>query len=280
VRQPNGQPIIRDTYVPPVLHIAASPFLAGGLRRVLAAITARQRQLTAERNQRQAGNIDFAATDARRFWLLHSLNGCIPVLTHMLDNRRAHPEEAYVLLAELIGHLATFSPEVDLLNLPKFNYLDLGEPFEVIFARILSLLSGGIEHHYIEIPLEHRSDGMFIGKIPEPHLAQHEFFAAVAAPMPEPLIRERVPAVLKVAAWNHIYEVVKQARHGVKVEIEWKPSGALPVRPGLCFFKVQRQGSYWDEIAKTSTIALYVPNEAEWNGTALSLYVVDPRFLR
>src|SRR6185312_1687504 len=45
VRQPNGQPIIRDNYVPPVLHIAASPFLAGGLRRVLSAIGARQRQL-------------------------------------------------------------------------------------------------------------------------------------------------------------------------------------------------------------------------------------------
>jgi type VI secretion system protein ImpJ len=184
------------------------------------------------------------------------------------------------MLAQLIGHLSTFAAETDLLNLPKFNYVELGEPFEVMFARVLSLLSGGIEHSYVEIPLEHRSDGMFIGKIPEPHLAQHEFFAAVTAPMPEPLIRERVPAVLKVAAWNHIYEVVKHARHGVRVEIEWKPSGALPVKPGTVFFKVQRQGTYWDEVSKTSTIALYVPNEADWTGTALNLYVVDPKFLR
>src|SRR5204862_449764 len=81
VRRPNGQPMVRDNYVPPVLHIGAAPFITGGLQRVLAAVTARQRQLASERKQRQTGTVDFHATDARRFWLLHTLNGALPVLT-------------------------------------------------------------------------------------------------------------------------------------------------------------------------------------------------------
>jgi type VI secretion system protein ImpJ len=89
VRQANGQPIVRDNYVPPVLHIAAAPFLTAGLRRVLTAINARQRQLSSDRKQRQAGSIEFHATDARMFWLLHTLNGTIPALTHVLDSGRA-----------------------------------------------------------------------------------------------------------------------------------------------------------------------------------------------
>jgi type VI secretion system protein ImpJ len=280
VRESNGQPLVRDNYVPPVLHLEASPFLSNGMHRVLAAITARQRQLSGERKQRQAGSVEFHATDARKFWLLHTLNGAIPPLVHLLDNRRAHPELAYLQLATLIGQLCTFAVDADPLQIPKFNYLDMGEPFEAMFARVLSLLSGGIEQHYVEIPLEHRPDGMFIGKFPDAKLIAHELFIAVKANMAEALLRERVPAVLKLAGWNHIYEVVKQARHGVRVEIEWNPSAALPVRPGLCFFRVRREGPFWDEIAKTESIALYVPAETDWSGASLALYAVDPAFLR
>jgi type VI secretion system protein ImpJ len=280
VRKANGQPMVRDNYVPPVLHIAAAPFLSSGLHRVLAAITARQRQLASERKQRQTGSVDFHATDARRFWLLHTLNGVIPMLTHLLDAPRVHPEEAYLLLATLIGQLTTFASDADPMNVPKFNYLDLGDAFEVMFARVLSLLSGSIEQHYVEVLLEHRADGMFVGKIADPKLTSNEFFVAVKASLSEALIRERIPAVMKMAGWNQIYDVVKQARHGVRVEIEWNPSTVLPVKPGLCFFRVRREGFFWDEIAKTSTIALYVPTEPDWRDASISLYSVDPAYLR
>jgi type VI secretion system protein ImpJ len=280
VRRPNGQPMVRDNYVPPVMHIAAAPFLAGGLHRVLSAITARQRQLASERKQRQAGSVEFHTTDARKFWLLHTLNGAIPLLTHILATPHAHPEEAYLLLATLIGQLSSFAPDSDPTSLPKFNYLELGEAFEVMFARVLSLLSGSLEQHYVEIALEHRPDGMFIGKIPDPKLVGHEFFVAVKASLAESLIRERIPAVMKMAGWAHIYDVVKQARHGVRVEIEWNPSAALPVKPGICFFRARREGPFWEEIVKTSTIALYVPAEPDWHDATVSIYVVDPAFLR
>ena len=75
---------------------------------------------------------------------------------------------------------------------------------------------------------------------------------------------------------NHIYEVVEQARHGVRVDIEWEPSGALPVKPGLLFFRVRREGPYWEEVVKTTTIALYLPAEADWTGAVLALYASRP----
>jgi type VI secretion system protein ImpJ len=280
VRGANGQAMVRDNYVPPVMHVAAASFLLGGLRRVLTAVTARQRQLASERKQRQAGSVDMHMTDTRNFWLLHTLNGTIPALVHLLDVPRAHPEEAYLLVANLIGQLCTFSPDADPISIPKFNYLEMGDAFEVMFARVLSLLSGSDVKRFTEVPLEHRPDGMYIGKLGDPKLAAQEFFLAVKGSLAEALIRERVPAVVKMAGWNHIYDVVKQARHGVRVEIEWNPSGALPVKPGVCFFRVKREGPYWDEIAKTSTIALYVPAEPDWQDAVVNLYVVDPAHLR
>jgi type VI secretion system protein ImpJ len=280
VRQSNGQPIIRDNYVPPVLYVSAAPFLVSGLQRVLAGITSRQRELSAERKQRQSGSVEFHSTDARKFWLLHTLNGSIPAISHLVETPRAHPEELYLMLSCLAGQLTSFSPTADPAQLPKFNYLELGDVFEELFARVLSLLGGGIEQAYVEIGLEHRQDGMFIGKLPDPRVAGHEFFVAVQSSMPEALVRERVPAVLKIAGWNQIYDVVKQARHGVRTEIEWNPSAVLPLKPGVCFFRVRREGSFWNEIVQTSSVAMYLPVDADWSGTSVSLYAVDPVHLR
>jgi len=280
VRQANGQIIVRDNHVPPVLRISAAPFLVSGLQRVLAGIAARQRQLSADRGQRQAGSVEFHGSEARKFWLLHTLNGALPALSHAIESGRSHPEEIYLFLSVLVGQLCTFSMDSDPLSVPKFNYLDLGNVFEELFARVLSLLSGGIEQAYLEIPLEHRQDGMFIGKIVDPRVFSKEFFIAVQSKQPEALVRERVPAVLKMASWNQIYDVVKQARHGVRLEIEWNPSGALPLRPGSCFFRVRRDGPFWDDISSTGSVALYLPVDPDWSGTIMSLYAVNPAELR
>ncbi|HLV65223.1 MAG TPA: type VI secretion system baseplate subunit TssK [Polyangiaceae bacterium] len=276
LRQENGQFQVLDTRIPPVLHLHAAPFLESGVRRVLANIVARQQQLAGERRQRQAGSVEFHVSETRRFWLLHTLNGAIPVLNHLLDTPRVHPEEAYVVLASLAGMLSSFAPDADPSELPKFNYLELGECFEALFATVLRLLPGGIEQTYVEIPLEHRPDGMFIGRIADPKLVNHELFVAVKSGLPEAIVRERVPAVLKMAGWNQIYDIVKQARHGVRVGIEWSPSGALPMKPGICFFRVRREGTYWDEIAKSATVALYLPVDGDWSGSSLALYAVPP----
>jgi predicted component of type VI protein secretion system len=108
----------------------------------------------------------------------------------------------------------------------------------------------------------------------------HEFFIAVKSGLAEQITRDRVPQLLKVASWSHIYEVVKQARHGVRVEVEFNPSSSLPVKPGLCFFRLRREGPFWDEIVKSSTLALYLPVDSEWKDTLLYAFAVSPEYLR
>jgi type VI secretion system protein ImpJ len=179
IRQATGRAIVRDNHVPPVLHLEASSFLHSGLNRVLTVATSRQKDLAAERGQRAPGNVEFHASTAQTFWLLHTLNGAIPVLSHLIDTPRAHPEEAYVALASLIGQLSSFSADSDPRSIPKFNYLELGDVFEVLFARAVSLLSGQVDKPYVEIELERRADGMYLGKMRDPKLASHEIFVAV-----------------------------------------------------------------------------------------------------
>jgi type VI secretion system protein ImpJ len=283
IRGADGKIGLRDTFVPPVLNLAVSPYLTRELRRVLGAITARQRELAQGRKQRSASNVEFHYADARRFWLLHTLRTAMAGLTHfvdLLESDPVHPEEVYVALVTLIASLSTFSADVDPLTLPKFDHRGLGDIFETLFARVLALLTVDAAPAYTEIPLERRPDGMFVGRIPEPRLANHEFFVAVRSTTPEASVREQVPQLLKIAGWKRISEIVKQARHGVRVEVEWSPSSALPIKPGLCFFRLLREGPFWDDIATTKTIALYTPNDGEWKDAWVSVYALDPSFDR
>ncbi|MDF3067015.1 MAG: impJ [Polyangiaceae bacterium] len=280
VRQETGKFLVLDTRVPPTLTLAAAPFLETGVRRVLANMVARQHQLFSERQGRQSAGADVHASEVRRLMLLQALSGAIPELNHLLDTPRSHPEEAYLVLARLVGTLSCFSSDATAASLPKFNYLELGETFETLFATVLRLVSGHTERAYTEIPLEHRPDGMFIGRILEPRLLSQEFFVSVKANMAEALLRERAPGVLKLAGWNHIYDVVKHARTGVKVAVEWSPSGALPLRSGVCFFRVAREGQYWEDIAKSGSVALYLPSDGDWAGAEVALYAADAAALR
>jgi len=274
LRQENGTFHLQDTHVPPVLDFRAAPFLENGVRRILASIVARQKQLAGERRQQQEGSVDFHAMEARKFWLLHTLNGAIPGLNHLLETPSSSPEEVYLALGSLVGQLCSFSSTIDPTSVPKFDYLGLGGVFEQLFAIVLRLLPGEIQKTFLEIGLEHRQDGMFIGKFTDRALLDHDLYLGLTSSMPEATMRERVPALLKMASWNQIYEVVKQARHGVNVNVEWQPTAALPVKPGVCFFRVDKSGACWDDVATSGTVALYLPKDGQWASTTLALYAV------
>ncbi len=278
VRSPAGLVVMRETYVPPVVQLRTSPFLHTGFRRVLAAMTARQRSIAESRRQRTAAAVDFQASDAAKFWLLNTLNNFIPLFSHLVDHGTDHPESAYIALGQLIGQLCTFAVDGDPTTIPKFNYLELGDVFEPMFGRALSLINATITERYVQIPLQRREDGMYLGKMEDPQVLRYEFFLAASGSMPEAQVRDRLPKLMKIASWNHIGAILNSAINGARIELEYRPPGALPLKPGLTFFKVSRNPDFWNDIASTGTIALYQPGDQQ--AIDLALYAVDPANLQ
>lgn len=277
VRRSSGAAIVRDNYVPPVLRLGAAPFLRSGLSRVLSIASARRKNLASS----GGANPNQAQVAAENFLLFHTLNGSLPGLSHLVETPDAHPEEAYIALCSLVGQLCSFSPGADPLEVPKFNYLDLGDTFERLFARVVALLSAKIQKAYTELKLLKReTDGLYYGPLSD-QLAQKELFVAVQANLQDAVARELVPDLLKIAGFDGIKSIVRQASHGVRVTPEWNPSDALPAKPGACFFRLRREGSAWDEIRKTHQIALYLPAKDEnWKGATLSVYAIDSKHLK
>lgn len=277
LRTEAGAIILRDTFVPPSLCLGGSSFLQDGLRRVANALTARSRAVSATRRQRSEARVEFDAGDMVKVLLLATLNRSIPRVSHLLDNSQSHPEEAYLALAQLAGEMCTFSPDGDPSTLPKYNYLNLGDTFEPLFARTLSLINTTVDERYVEIPLKRREDGMYLGKIEDSRLLKHEFFIAASGTLSDAEIHQQLPKLSKIASWNGIGTILNSAVNGARIELEFRPSAALPVRPGVSFFRVHHTPEFWPDIQGTGTFAIYHPLPKE--AVELSLYAVDPENL-
>ena len=164
VRDRTGAVVVRKSIIPPVLHVYASDHLMAGLRRVLSALVGKQKSLAEGRRMRTAAAVDFQASDTAKFWLLHTVNSYIPIVSHLVDHGMGPPEDCYRVIGGLIGELCTFSADGDPTAIPKFNYLELGDVFDPMFERAIAMITGVIAENYIVVPLEKREDGMYLGK--------------------------------------------------------------------------------------------------------------------
>jgi type VI secretion system protein ImpJ len=280
-RASNGAPTLQDGFIPPILRVSTSPFLIERFRRLLGIMMGKQKTLAESRRQRTAAAVDFQANDAAKFWLLNVLNTSIPAVSHIVDHGHDHPELAYMCLAQLIGQLCSFAIDGDPTSIPKFNYNELGDVFEPMFERAQKLLDAVLAERYVEIPLTKREDGMFLGQITDANLLlRYTFFLAVTGTgaTPEAQLRDRLPKLSKIASWSQVGAILNSAVNGLKIELEYTPPGALPLKPGVIFFKVARTPEYWTDIAGTGTIAIYQPIDPQ--GITLQLFAVDPTNLQ
>ena len=258
-RDAAGGIVIKETFIPSVLCVGSSPYVMSELRRLLNAMVGRQKSLADKRRQRSASSVDFQSSDVEKFWQLHTINSFIPRVSHMVDQADAHPEELYLLLGGIIGELSTFVPDVDPTAIPKFNYLDLEEVLVPMLQQAMSLVGRTGTDDFIIVPLEKRDDGMYLGRFEDPNMTRDLSFYLECAGADEATLRERLPKLLKVASWTQVAYILNAAIPGVTCAVEYRPPGAIPVKPGLVYLRVEPGGEYWDDVVRSGTIALYQP---------------------
>jgi type VI secretion system protein ImpJ len=258
-RDASGGIVVKPTFIPSLLRIGASKFVTSQLSGILNAMVGRQKALAETRRQRSSSSVDFQSSDVEKFWQLHTLNSFIPRVSHMVDQGDAHPEDLYLLLGGIIGELATFVPGVDPKSIPKFNYIELEDVLVPMFEQAKVLVGHLGADQFIIIPLEKRPDGMYLGRFEDPNMTRDNEFYLECGGSDDATLRERLPKLLKVASWSQVGHILNAAIPGVTCAVEYRPPGAIPVKPGLVYLKVEPGGEYWDDVVRSGTIALYQP---------------------
>jgi type VI secretion system protein ImpJ len=277
VRDKTGAFAVCEPYVPPCLRIGASPFLIDAIKRLLAVSTTKQRTLSEQRRHREGSQVEFTPGDVTRYLLINAVNTFIPVLSHLADGKDLPPRTAYLLLAQYLGSLCSFSADADPTTVPNFVYTDLRATFEPMFAKITALLHQTVRENFLGVALEARQDGLHLGRLDDDRLVRAtQFILAVKSRLPEQQTAEQLPKLAKLASWQEIGSVVQAATPGVPLTVNHRPPPEIPVRPGMVYFSLGTGDRHWRTVVAERTVAIYLPPPFTPTDTQLQLMAVPP----
>jgi type VI secretion system protein ImpJ len=266
-----------EAFIPSVLSISASPFLMNGVRRLLALTTAKQRQLSEERRQRDAVTVEFGAADITRFLQLTALNAAIPLLVHAGRDGDLSPRELYLFLIQTAGQLSTLVSDADPSSFPAFTFADMRSTFEELFALVTSLLRVSVREACVTVPMDVR-EGLHVGNLSDERIVKCSQFvlAAQARGISEEQMARELPVRAKIASFGQLPFLLRSATRGLSLQVTHRPPAEVPVRPNVAYFFIDTAGGaeHWRHVLNERAIAIYVPPPYDPTQLKLEIFAV------
>lgn len=269
VRLPTGAVGLKETYIPPCLWISASAYLLRLLRGLIELLVAKR----ATFSDAQRDVMELVGTDLRKLALVMAVSTHLPVLQHLSQVERVHPESLYTALVRLVGQLLMLVPPNESPDLPFYQHENLSWTFEGLDKRIRSIMEGVTPTRYITIPLDASGDNVWVGRVPESRLfASAQFFVMASGDLPDEQVRNLVPHQVKIGSPSKLKEIVAAAMPGVKLFHTPRPPATLPMKLGTQYFRLDDRGVFWEDIKKSQVVALHVPESLQ--GVKIQLVAV------
>jgi type VI secretion system protein ImpJ len=277
VRDAGGALLVSEAYIPSVLTISASPFLMGAVQRLLALMVAKQRQLSAERTQRDSASIEFTANDVTRYLQLSSLNATIPYLVHAGRNGELSPRELFLFLVQAAGQLSTFSIDTDPSAFPPFIYTDLRSTFEELFALLTGLLRANLREMCVRVPIEIH-EGIHVGTMTDERILKcQQFVLGAVSSMPVEQLARELAGRAKIASWTQLPFLMRAATRGVPLQVTHRPPAEIPVRPGVVYFTMDTSVDHWRHVLAERKVAIYAPPPFDPSQVKVELYGIPSK---
>ena len=248
--------------VPPLLEVRASDYLLGLVNGLLEILSAKSTQLAAGRRQKNLSLADFTASDIANFWLLYTVNSHIPVLSHLLQGQRCHPEELFSALTALGASLTTFSTTIRPRDLPLYDHLNLSKVFTDLDEKLRLLLETVVPTNVVSLPLKHVNNTIYATAIDQDkYLNNTRMYLAISAETAEDSLIRRVPQHVKVCSATHIEQLISNALPGITLTHLPSPPSAIPVKMKYQYFSLNQSGAAWESVVRARNLAAHVPGD-------------------
>jgi type VI secretion system protein ImpJ len=272
-RTAGGDYQLAPAFVPPLIDIQASEYVMAIGRRLVEILSTKSTQLAGMRRQKNQSLADFGIADVASFWLLYTINSHLPLLRHLYETRRGHPEALFEMMLALAGALTTFSMRIQPRDLPSYEHDELGAAFTKLDEQLRELLETVVPANTVSIPLRVVQPSVHAAALDQDkYLAAPQIFLAISSTARANELVARVPTLLKVSAAGQLDHLIRQALAGIALTYVPTPPSAVPVKLDYHYFLLQKSGPEWDAVARARNIAAYVP--AELGEVQLELVVV------
>ncbi|MBS8268251.1 type VI secretion system baseplate subunit TssK [Halomonas litopenaei] len=259
-RNAAGEFSLDSGFIPPCLHLSASPVLLTLVQRLIGVLQAKNDALSSRRRERADKVAEFGSSDVTLFWLLYTVNRAYPHLSHLLAHPRLSPVELFRFLSDLVASLMTFSTAHRLDELPSYQHLDAAASLFTLETRARELLDTVVPNEYIPIALEQTKPSYYVGRLHDPRLGDADFYVCVHADMPGAKLIELVPRAFKVGSPEDIEVVVNSAMPGGTLAHAARLPVAIPVRLDNHYFALEPRGRMYERMMSAEAIAFYVPS--------------------
>lgn len=259
VKAPSGQWHRDDLYVPPSLHLGAAPLLPALIRRLLDICQVKSQSLALGHREKAHNVAGFGTQDVASFWLLHTVNRSFPLLSHAHRHASLHPEWLYLVLAQFVAELLTFSSTLSISHVPPYRHDALTETFERLEDLIRSLLDTVISARYAVVPLETLRPGFLLGRLEDAMVDSADFYLSVATEAPAAQILDAIPMRLKVGCPDDVEKILHSALPGIRLVHAAQTPSAIPVRIGNHYFALEKHSALYENMLKSRSISIYKP---------------------
>jgi len=248
--------------VPPLLEVRASDYLLGLVNGLLEILSAKSTQLAAGRRQKNLSLADFTASDIANFWLLYTVNSHIPVLSHLLQGQRCHPEELFSALTALGASLTTFSTTIRPRDLPLYDHLNLSKVFTDLDEKLRLLLETVVPTNVVSLPLKHVNNTIYATAIEQDKYLQNtRMYLAISAETVEDSLIRKVPQMVKICSATHIEQLISNALPGVTLTHLPNPPSVIPIKMKYQYFSLNQSGAAWESVTRARNFAAHVPGD-------------------
>lgn len=253
---------LNPRFVPPLLEVRASDYLRGLVNGLLEILSAKSTQLSGNRRQKNQSLADFTASDIANFWLLYTVNTHIPVLNHLLQGQRCHPEELFSALTTLGASLTTFSPTIRPRDLPVYDHMNLSQVYTELDEKLRLLLETVVPSNVVSLPLKQVNSTIYATSLDQDrYLRDTRMYLAISAENSEESIIRKVPQLVKICSATHIEQLISNALPGITLTHLSSPPSAIPVKLKYQYFSLNQSGPAWDAVTRARNLAAHVPGD-------------------
>jgi len=266
VRDPGGNFVLDDGFLPPITHVAAAPALRAALQGLCALVGARRRALADDRRRQH---------DLPRALFFHALSGALPLLRHLADSQDTTPLQLYQHLLRLAGELRSFAAESDSAEPTPYDFHDLRASLAPLLAELRQQVVDTLPDRFLRVPLEPRADGLWIGALRDDRLLRcTSFILAVEAEADPAVLADELPALTRIAAWRRINLIVRNNVLGAPIRAVSHPPVELPVLPRHAYFTITPDDPSWLEVLRERNVAVYLPRPYDPERARITLMAI------
>ncbi|MGE5570101.1 MAG: type VI secretion system baseplate subunit TssK [Rhodospirillales bacterium] len=261
-RTPAGTLQFDRRFVPPLLDISASDYLVSICRRLVEILSAKSSTLAGLRRQKNQSLAEFTASDIANFWLLYAVNTHFPLVRHIFETRKGHPERLFSVMLSIAGALTTFSLKVHPRDLPAYDHDNLQGCFTDLDEKLRFLLETVVPSNFVSIPLKLVQPSIYAAAISDDkYLKNTRMYLAINAEMNEAELINKTPQLIKVCSATHVEHLVRQALPGMPLTHVARPPSTIPVKLNYQYFSLSQSGLAWEAVMRARNLAAYVPGD-------------------